>query len=49
MTECPYCDNEMECRFGETMELDYDEETKCTNWHFAELWVCYDCPGPDEE
>lgn len=49
MTTCPYCEKEMECKFGETKELDYHEETKRTNWHFTELWVCYDCPGPDEE
>jgi len=49
MTNCPYCDAEMTCKFSETDSLDYDEEEKVTRWVIGELWKCYQCPGPEDE
>ncbi len=48
-TPCPHCGQEMKCKFAETNDLRYDEEDKVTRWDISELWVCYQCPGPEDE
>ena len=49
MTSCPYCESEMTCKWEETLDLDYYDTTKRTDWTFTEMWSCYECPGPEDE
>lgn len=45
---CPYCGEEMTCKFSETNDLTYTPD-KVTRWDISELWLCYQCPGPKED
>ena len=49
MTECPNCESEMKCTFGETVDLVYYRPERRTRWTITEVWVCYNCTGDMED